>query len=192
MEGRKTRGWLVPRLVSALAPAWKLTPLPGEHVAAIAAGWLLQRGRPLDLPRSCAPVGGVLVLAGMAVELAAVRERSDRDIDRPGHLTVTGLHGLTRNPMYLGWSLIHLGAGLALRTLWILATWPASLALLHRAVLREERELAELFGAEYLAYMARVPRYAGLRRRDPGGGGGARSSPSRHLRDPGHAARPER
>jgi protein-S-isoprenylcysteine O-methyltransferase Ste14 len=35
-------------------------------------------------------------------------------------------------------------------------------------VLLEERELAERFGAEYLDYCRRVPRYVPRRRTDPG------------------------
>ena len=41
----------------------------------------------------------------------------------------------------------------------MLATCPVRAALLHRWVLREERWLAERFGAEYDAYAAEVPRY---------------------------------
>ena len=50
-----------------------------------------------------------------------------------------GVHGSPRNPIYLGCGAVHLGLAGATRNAWMLATWPVSAALLHRAVLREER-----------------------------------------------------
>ena len=45
----------------------------------------------------------------------------------------------------------------------MLAAWPASFALVHRSVLREERWLDEEFGQEFTDYRAQVPRYTGRR-----------------------------
>jgi protein-S-isoprenylcysteine O-methyltransferase Ste14 len=66
--------------------------------------------------------------------------------------------------MYAGWWLLHLGAGLLRGSAWALLTTPAAALVEHRAVLAEERELAELFGADFAAYAGQVPRYVPLRR----------------------------
>ena len=67
--------------------------------------------------------------------------------------------------MYVGWSLLHVGLGLVLRSPWVLATWPPALARVHQQVLREERDLAVWFGPDFTDYRERVPRYVRLRRR---------------------------
>jgi protein-S-isoprenylcysteine O-methyltransferase Ste14 len=64
--------------------------------------------------------------------------------------------------MYVGWTLLHVGAGLLARSPWVLAIWPVSFALVHRSVLHEERGLAQRFGRDFTEYRTRVPRYVGL------------------------------
>ena len=61
--------------------------------------------------------------------------------------------------MYLGWALLHLGAGVAAGSGWVVAALPAVVACVHREVLREERELGREFGDEYGRYRAALPRY---------------------------------
>ena len=53
---------------------------------------------------------------------------------------------MSRNPIYLGFTAVHLGLAGATRNGWMLATCPVSAALVHRWVLREERWLHERFG----------------------------------------------
>ena len=78
---------------------------------------------------------------------------------RPERLVVAGVHRWTRNPMYLGWSLLQVGTALAMRSPGVLATWPIAALLVHRDVLAEERQLTDRFGGDYVAYAAAVPRY---------------------------------
>lgn len=76
----------------------------------------------------------------------------------PERLVTTGIYRWVRNPMYLG-HLLFL-AGLA-----VMLSWPAWLVLIghglwfDRRVRGDERHLAELFGAPYLAYLGRVKRW---------------------------------
>ena len=87
------------------------------------------------------------------------RERGSGSLESPAALVTTGLHGTSRNPMYVGFAAAHVGlAGLS-GDGWMLLSWPASASLLHLEVLREETALAERFGEEYAAYRSRVPRY---------------------------------
>jgi len=142
---------------------WRRIPVPVEHVAGIAAGLLVQRWRRSRLPRRLRPVGLVLVVGGSTAIVMAVRERGGGDVDTPERLATTGLHGLTRNPMYLAWSTLHIGLGMALRSPWVVATWPASFRAIRRSVAREEAWLSTRFGQEYATYRDRVPRYLGIR-----------------------------
>ncbi|MGQ0849583.1 MAG: methyltransferase family protein [Actinomycetota bacterium] len=117
---------------------------------------------PLRLPRRLATVGWLLLAAGIVANAVAIHERGGGDLEEPERLTTSGLHGLTRNPMYVGWSAIHIGGALLLSNGWILATWPITFALTHWWVVSvEEPRLAEQFGEDYSIYQSRVPRYLG-------------------------------
>jgi protein-S-isoprenylcysteine O-methyltransferase Ste14 len=134
-------------------------PLPAETLAGVVAAMLAQRVRPLRLPAWAGPAGLVVAGGGLAVVMAAWRERGPGSLEEPEALVTTGLHGVSRNPIYLGCTAIHLGLAGATCNAWMLATCPVSAALLHRWVLREERWLRERFGGEYDAYQGRVSRY---------------------------------
>jgi protein-S-isoprenylcysteine O-methyltransferase Ste14 len=134
-------------------------PLPAETLAGVVAAILTQRVWPLRLPAWAGPAGLVVAGGGLAVVLAAWRERGPGSLEEPEALVTTGLHGVSRNPIYLGCTAVHLGLAGATRNGWMLATCPVSAALVHRWVLREERWLRERFGDEYHAYQAQVPRY---------------------------------
>lgn len=147
-----------------LQAAWNHTPLPGETLAGVAGAVLAQHVRLLRLPAWTRPAGSLLVGAGLALTTVAVRERGPGSLEEPLRLVTQGVHGRSRNPMYLGCAVVHLGLAGATRNAWMLASWPVSGALLHRAVLREESWLRERFGDEYDAYQARVPRYTSCSR----------------------------
>jgi len=134
-------------------------PLPAETLAGVVAAMLAQRVRPLRISARGRPAGLVFACGGLAVLVTAWRERGPGSLEEPETLITTGLHGVSRNPMYLGFTAIHLGLAGATRNGWMLATCPVSTALVHRCVPREERWLRERFGDEYDAYRARVPRY---------------------------------
>src|SRR5688500_3414520 len=134
-------------------------PLPAETLVPVAATALLQRRRPWVLPAGTRPVGAVGVVGGLALVVAAWRERGPGSLEEPAALVTTGLHGISRNPMYVGCTVAQLGLAGVARNGWMLAATPVSAVLLHRWVLREERWLGERFGTEYDTYRARVPRY---------------------------------
>ena len=134
-------------------------PLPAETLAGVVAAVLARRVRPLRLPAWARPPGLVLAAGGLAVVLAAWKERGPGSLETPESLVTTGLHGKSRNPIYLGCAAAHLGLAGATRNGWMLATCPVSAALVHKWVLREEGWLHGWFGDEYDDYRARVPRY---------------------------------
>ncbi|MCK9460723.1 MAG: hypothetical protein M0R80_13880 [Proteobacteria bacterium] len=85
-----------------------------------------------------------LVAAGAGAHLAARLTYIRTDPDRPA---TRGVYRLSRNPMYASWSLV-LGAA-----------WAFMAGCTHLLILGEERYCKERYGAAYLDYMARVPRY---------------------------------
>jgi len=75
-------------------------------------------------------------------------------------LIFQGPYRFTRNPMYVGLTLLVVGLGLAVNDLWVsLCAAPALLIVHFIAVLPEERYLTEKFGKDYLSFLARVRRY---------------------------------
>jgi protein-S-isoprenylcysteine O-methyltransferase Ste14 len=80
--------------------------------------------------------------------------------DPPRKLVVQGLYRFTRNPMYVGIFLALLG-----ETLWrwspalLLYAAIVAVAFHIRVLVYEEPKLAELFGAEFAEYRARVRRW---------------------------------
>jgi protein-S-isoprenylcysteine O-methyltransferase Ste14 len=134
-------------------------PLPAETLIGVLAAMLAQRLKPMRLSAGARPPGLVFAAGGLAVLLTAWKERGPGSLETPDSLVTTGLHGKSRNPIYLGCTAVHLGLAGATRNGWMLATCPVSAALVHRWVLREERWLHEWFGDEYDDYRARVRRY---------------------------------
>ena len=85
-------------------------PLPGETITGVLAALLAQRVLPLALPARVRPVGAACATGGLALVLAAWRERGPVALEHPSALVTTGVHGASRNPMYVGFDVLHLGA----------------------------------------------------------------------------------
>ena len=127
-------------------------------------GWQL---RPpllgLELTRG---IGAIMILAGVPgvvdvfVRFALQGLGTPAPIAPPRNLVVTGLNRHVRNPIYVALVAIVLGQALLLGD-WRLIVWGALLWLSFHAVVvaQEEPSLEELFGKEYEAYRAAVPRW---------------------------------
>ncbi|MES0038040.1 isoprenylcysteine carboxylmethyltransferase family protein [Mesorhizobium sp. M0046] len=75
-------------------------------------------------------------------------------------LVVDGIYRRTRNPFYLGATLIYLGLGVAAGSLWGIALVIPLLWVINTGVIApEERYLERKFGDAYRAYKARVRRW---------------------------------
>ncbi len=75
-------------------------------------------------------------------------------------IVTTGPYRFTRNPLYLGLTMIYLGLTLAINTWWSLLLLVPVLFVMHfDVVLREERYLERKFGDTYRQYRAHVRRY---------------------------------
>jgi protein-S-isoprenylcysteine O-methyltransferase Ste14 len=72
----------------------------------------------------------------------------------------TGPYRLSRNPIYLAFSVFQLGIAIWVNSVWLLATLVVAMALVNYVVIRrEEHYLERKFGAEYLEYKASVRRW---------------------------------
>ena len=75
-------------------------------------------------------------------------------------LVVDGIYGWTRNPLYLGTTLVYLGLAVAAGSLWATLLMVPLLWVINMGVIvREERYLERKFGDAYRAYKARVRRW---------------------------------
>lgn len=75
-------------------------------------------------------------------------------------LVVDGIYGRTRNPLYLGATLVYLGLGVAAGSLWaILLVVPLLWVINVGVIAREERYLERKFGDAYRAYKGQVRRW---------------------------------
>ena len=123
---------------------------------------------PLRVPtgRTISAIAGLLmVAAGFAVAVSA-RRHFTRTGQSPApwtpspELILQGPYTFTRNPMYLGLTIVQIGVGVGFNNLWISLLALLSLATTHVvAVLPEERYLSEKFGDSYRTYLTRVRRY---------------------------------
>lgn len=127
-----------------------------------ASTWL---GDPAPLGPWARPVG--LVLLALVVPWdtwALVTMRRRRTAILPGapttSLITTGPFRMSRNPLYVGFTVLHASLALLLGSLWALAALPvAILAVLWGAILPEEAYLAGKFGSAYDDYRRRVRRW---------------------------------
>ena len=142
-------------------------PPPLWYALAILGGALLHRRWPLPLAsgRLTIVAGGLLVAAWLVVALASVaqfrRAKTSVVPIRPANaLVMSGPYRYTRNPMYLGLTLLTIACGCFLRTWWPIILLVPTLVLVERCVIvPEERYLRRRFGSEYDNYTRRVRRW---------------------------------
>lgn len=118
------------------------------------------------LPPHLVPWAGLgLIALGLAIGLTgrAALSRAKTNVNpwKPTTSLVTGgTYRFTRNPLYVGLTLVFVGLALAFDTTWGFVVLVPVLATLHfGVVLREERYLEGKFGDEYRQYRERVRRY---------------------------------
>jgi protein-S-isoprenylcysteine O-methyltransferase Ste14 len=143
-----------------------LAPPPLVFAVPLCAGFLLQHWWPFHvLPGLAARVAGAMCLAlGMIgiPALAAFRHAHTSPFPfKPSTALVTsGPYRFTRNPMYVGFTLLYIGVSLVFNAAWPLFFLPVVLAVTHvGVVLREERYLTAVFGEPYREYCRRVRRW---------------------------------
>ncbi len=127
-----------------------LLPLPLTNPELTAIGWT---------------AGGALIASGIGIMAAGIHNFSRADTPVPSNqvvraLVTTGIHGWSRNPIYVGMLLLYAGIGIAVRSPWILIlALPLFIILRYGVVAREETYLERRFGDRYRDYKAHVRRW---------------------------------
>jgi protein-S-isoprenylcysteine O-methyltransferase Ste14 len=143
---------------------------PLLFLAALLIGFVLDRLLRLPFPASGIDlvhwiIGGSLILIGLALATAGIRNFSRagtpvRSIKPTRALVTTGIHGWTRNPIYLGMFLLYGGIGVTAQSPWpLILTLPLAVTIRYGVVAREEAYLERRFGDAYRDYNARVRRW---------------------------------
>lgn len=138
-------------------------PIPEAHIAGILAGVFLQYIYPLSInwqPWIGFVLGGLAIVGGAILAGWATLTAANLDIGAPAWILTSGPYAFSRNPMYVGWTLINLGIGLAANNLWMLLLLTAVIVYTHKfVVFKEEKILEEQFGEQYQEYKEEVRRY---------------------------------
>ena len=141
---------IAPGSILGLLPWWvtdgRLRPPRGIHAPQVAAVIIM--------------AVGVSVLLWCFRDFARRGQGTPAPYDPPKLLVVAGLYRFTRNPMYVGLVVTLLGESLWSES-WRLLVYAGVVAVaFHLRVLSyEEPKLTKLFGEQFEAYRARVPRW---------------------------------
>jgi len=139
--------------------AWVLAPLLGVGIDRLYPLPFV----PASLPRIW--IGGALVAAGIALAAWAIvtfrKAGTQVETYKPTTAIVAqGPYALTRNPIYLGMFLGHVGFAIGFDSLWLLAMLALFfLVIRYGVVAREEAYLERKFGKIYLDYKSRTRRW---------------------------------
>lgn len=129
-----------------------------------ALGWPLVGAERFFTSDAVAWTGVVLCFGGLLLVLLSLVAfgtsfRVGIDVDQPDKLVTSGVFGISRNPIYVGFAFVLLGEFLVFPT-WIpLVYLLAALWLFNRQVLREEAFMRQHYGRDYADYCSRVRRY---------------------------------
>ena len=141
---------------------WSNVPIPEPYIAGLLVGMIVDGVHARRLFESgwfARRLGAGLIALGLLVIGWALRTIGEADIERSKTLVTTGPYAFSRNPMYVGWTLLYLGIASVRNTAWPVAVLPFLSATSHLVVRREERVLEHDFGEAYRIYRSEVPRY---------------------------------
>lgn len=142
-------------------------PAPVLFAGGFAAGFALQllMSIPLAPRRLARALGFVSVGAGVGLIAWAVDTMRRAETSPNPHVASSavvqdGPFAYTRNPIYVGYALLHAGAALMANALWpILALQPVLRLLVRHVIEPEEVYMEERFGSDYSGYKEAVPRW---------------------------------
>jgi protein-S-isoprenylcysteine O-methyltransferase Ste14 len=108
-------------------------------------------------------VGTTLIVLGGSLVAWAVRTLSlHQSYGLRGELVTQGPYSLSRNPQYVGFTILYSGIILVTDSYYALITGLAFILLVLLTPFSEEPWLEEQYGEEYIAYKERVPRFIGI------------------------------
>lgn len=143
-------------------------PPPFLFVVGIAAGWAINQRIPLPLGKivpAQAVVSWVMIVSGVSLMiwgLLTFRQACTAVYpNKPAReLVAKGPYRFSRNPMYVGLTIMTTGIGLLADNIWMLMMLPITLIVLWKFVIqKEERYLRSEFGPAYEEYQQQVRRW---------------------------------
>ena len=143
---------------------------PLIYLSAIAAAYVLGKSYPLPwLPPSISDglfaLGVLLFVGGLTLDLVAIRTLSKHNttvMPTAGatHLVTSGPFAMSRNPIYLGNTILTTGLGVAFANPWFfVAAIAAALATNFLQIVPEEKHLEHKFGKSWRTYAKKVRRW---------------------------------
>jgi len=137
------------------------------YLTSLVTGGVIQLARPFPFlaPALAVPLGTLLVVIAIVLFSSSVVKFKAAGTPVPARkpttaIVRTGPYRLSRNPIYLAFTLFQLGIAIRANSLWLLATLVVALVLIHFVVIpTEEQYLERRFGAEYLDYKRSVRRW---------------------------------
>jgi len=145
-------------------------PVPWVFILVYLVGVAVQRVRPIaihsaELAWIIRVAGFVFVVVGIGFAFSALgifkkTKTTTVPHETPSTLVTSGPYRFTRNPMYVGLTLIYLGVAGTRLEIWPAIVLPLLLAYVNFVVIPvEERSLRGVFGDAYQEYGARVGRW---------------------------------
>lgn len=137
---------------------------PILYLSFAVAAWLANSWYTVALPNVWV-FGAVLAISGISLDLwAALSFRKHQTTIMPtgnaAHLITTGPFTITRNPIYVGNTLLLSGLAFYFQNAWMLAAaFMAAYLTQKLAIEREEKYLAVKFGEAWKNYTAKTPRW---------------------------------
>lgn len=143
---------------------------PNLYLGGVVFGCLMELLWPLGPGLAGGTLRPVIIGIGLAVIGVVIIWKAFRQfavagttipIDEPTDALVTyGLYNWSRNPIYIGLTVIYTGLSIALTTGWALLVLPVLLIIMNKGVIdAEEAYLGSEFGAPYQDYKNKVPRW---------------------------------
>ena len=140
---------------------------PFVYLSAIGLGLLIHWLWPVQLlpPSISTPIGVIILLIAVALFVSSVRTFRKAGTPVPGNLPTalivrSGPYGFSRNPIYLAFSLFHIGVAAWVDSLGVLIMLLPAHALMALVVIpREERYLEARFPEDYPRYKREVRRW---------------------------------
>lgn len=139
-------------------------PIPEYHLVFLVVGLVLNfwSSTSLSSPEGYVSkaAGSLCVILALFIAAWATTSFGNDTTAQSPTLRVDGPYGITRNPMYVSWTLLIAGVGLFLASWWLLGGALAAAAVTHyRVIPGEETSLVGRFGDEYEEYRRAVRRW---------------------------------
>lgn len=109
-------------------------------------------------------IAGVLIVPGFPLVVWSITQcfraqGTPVPFKPPPELITTGLYGVVRNPMHLGWTLVLYGIAVLMQSFILLFVFMPLFIIVHWLYITqiEEKELEKKFGTAYVEYKKQVP-----------------------------------